>query len=225
VVNNPVNHCLVNVVNNPGTWNTTIHQAHANGWMFGIPLTTRQGWGYLYNDTITSKEDAIADIEKIFDNTNLNLKEFKFSSYYANIFFDGRIIKNGNAALLFEPMEALSGYFYSTVLRNLFDYMHCQCSVKDVNNRLTAAAQDIENFINFAYHGGSTFDSEFWQTTVSTASAKLQYNMRWAHTVSEIKSCLHDGKIIQEKSISQWYIRHWLNWDRNLGYNYFVTQN
>jgi hypothetical protein len=33
--------------------------------MFGIPLKTRQGWGYLYNDTITSKEDALEEINKI----------------------------------------------------------------------------------------------------------------------------------------------------------------
>lgn len=222
VVNDPVNHCLVNVINEPGTWNTTIHQAHANGWMFGIPLTTRQGWGYLYNDKITSREDAVADIERIFNTKDLDLREFKFNSYYAKSFFNGRVIKNGNAALFFEPMEALSGYFYSTVMRNLTDYILGECSVDDVNYRLTEAAQDIENFINFAYHGGSTFDSDFWKNTVATTTAKLQTDQRWAKTVNEIKSCISDGKIIQEKSIARWYIRHWLNWDKNLGYNYFT---
>lgn len=222
VVKDPVNHCLVNVINEPGTWNTTIHQAHANGWMFGIPLTTRQGWGYLYNDNITSREDAVADIERIFNTKDLDLREFKFSSYYAKSFFNGRIIKNGNAALFFEPMEALSGYFYSTVMRNLTDYIYRQCSVDEVNNRLTDAAQDIENFINFAYHGGANFDSEFWKTTVATTTNKLQTDQRWANTVRDIKSCISNGKIIQEKSIAQWYIRHWLNWDKNLKYNYFT---
>jgi len=222
VITDPVNHCLVNVINEPGTWNTTIHQAHANGWMFGIPLTTRQGWGYLYNDNITLREEAVADIERIFNTTDLDLREFKFSSYYAKSFFNGRIIKNGNAALFFEPMEALSGYFYSTVMRNLTDYIYGQCSVDEVNYRLTGAAQDIENFINFAYHGGATFDSEFWKTTVATATNKLQTNQRWNNTVRDIKSCISDGKIIQEKSIAQWYIRHWLNWDKNLEYNYFT---
>jgi hypothetical protein len=221
IINDPVNHCLVNIVEEQGTWNTTMHQAHANGWMFGIPLTTRQGWGYLYNDTITSREDAVKDIEKIFNSTNLNLKEFTFKSYYAKEFFDGRIIKNGNSALFFEPLEALSGYFYSTVMRNLVDYINNQCSVDDVNSRLTEAAQDIENFISFAYHGGSTFDSEFWRTTVKLTTKKLKTDARWQNTVAEIKSCLHNGNIIQEKSIARWYIRHWINWDKNLGYNYF----
>ena len=119
-------------------------------------------------------------------------------------------------------MEALSGYFYSTVMRNLTDYIYRQCSVDDVNSRLTEAAQDIENFINFAYHGGATFDSEFWKTTVATTTAKLQTDPRWAETVNDIKSCISNGKIIQEKAIARWYIRHWINWDKNLGYNYFT---
>jgi hypothetical protein len=63
----PVNHCLVHTVNKPGDWSWTYHKAHRNGWMFGIPLKTRQGWGYLYNDTITPREDAVADIAERFD--------------------------------------------------------------------------------------------------------------------------------------------------------------
>ena len=222
VIDDPVNHCLVNVINEPGEWKTTIHQAHANGWMFGIPLTSRQGWGYLYNDNITPREDAVKDIEKIFNTTELNLREFKFSSYYAKTFFNGRIIKNGNAALFFEPMEALSGYFYTGVMQHLTDYIRGECSVDDVNNKLSIIAQDMENFINFAYHGGANFDSEFWTTTVKKTSNKLDNDPRWQSTVQEIRSCLNNGKIVQEKSIAQWYIRHWLNWDKHLEYNLFA---
>ena len=54
----PLNSCLVQMVPEPGDWNFTYHIAHENGWMFGIPLKTRQGWGYLYNDTITTREEA-----------------------------------------------------------------------------------------------------------------------------------------------------------------------
>ena len=36
----PVNHCLVHTITKPGDWNTTIHQATKNGWMFGIPGDT-----------------------------------------------------------------------------------------------------------------------------------------------------------------------------------------
>jgi len=221
VIDVPVNHCLVNVINEPGTWQTTVNQATENGWMFGIPLKTRQGWGYLYNDKITSREDAVKDIEKIFNVVNPKLNEFQFVSYYAKQFFDGRILKNGNRALFFEPIEALSGFFYNTVLRNLFDYIQGHCAIEDVNGRLTEAAKDIENFIHYAYHGGSTFDTEFWKVTTTKSKNKLDNDQHWQRTVNEIRSCFKDGNIIQEKTIARWYVRHWQNWEKNLGYNYF----
>ena len=33
----------------PGKWNHTVHFAHENGWMFGIPLRDRQTWGYTFS--------------------------------------------------------------------------------------------------------------------------------------------------------------------------------
>ena len=106
----PVNHALVNMVPEAGDWNFTYHQAHRNGWMFGIPLKTRQGWGYLYNDTITTKEEAMEEIAELFNTTvdKLELRDFAFKNYYAKQFLDKRIFKNGNRALFFEPLEALS---------------------------------------------------------------------------------------------------------------------
>ena len=107
-------------------------------------------------------------------------------------------------------------------MQHLTDYIRGECSVDDVNNKLSIIAQDMENFINFAYHGGANFDSEFWTTTVKKTSNKLDNDPRWQSTVQEIRSCLNNGKIVQEKSIAQWYIRHWLNWDKHLEYNLFA---
>ena len=45
-----------------------------NGWMFGI-LTTRQGWGYLYNKDVTDREEIISDLKKEFGD-KLNTREF-----------------------------------------------------------------------------------------------------------------------------------------------------
>ena len=43
----------------PGDWEYTYHIAHEHGWMFGIPLQERTGWGYLWNSNITSELDTI----------------------------------------------------------------------------------------------------------------------------------------------------------------------
>jgi hypothetical protein len=95
----------------PGNFSYTYHYAHKNGWMFGIPLTHRQGWGYLFNDEITSEQEAINDINEIFKSNKKkkDLRDFKFKPYRTKKFLEGRIIKNGNRAIFYEPMEALSG--------------------------------------------------------------------------------------------------------------------
>ena len=60
--------------------------------MFGIPLQTRQNYGYMFNDNITTIEEAKEDLSKIFK-TELNLKEFKFKPYHASVFLKDRVLK------------------------------------------------------------------------------------------------------------------------------------
>lgn len=221
VIDLSVNCGLVYTKSEPGTWNTTITQATKNGWMFGIPLKSRQGWGYLYNDTITSEEDAIDDIQTILDIKNPKLSKFKFKSYYAKQFFDGRILKNGNRALFFEPLEALSGFVYNNVLRNFIDYITGTCSLDDVNLRLTTDAIDTENFIRYLYQGGSTFNSNFWSIVPEQCKIHLSTNDRWNQIISELQNCYQNGVRIREQSIASWHITHWEMWERNLRYRTF----
>tara|TARA_B110000503_G_C7145206_1_gene412617 strand:+ start:1217 stop:2419 length:1203 start_codon:yes stop_codon:yes gene_type:complete len=222
----PINHCLVHMISESGDWNTTIHQATKNGWMFGIPLKSRQGWGYLYNDTITTKEDAMQDIADIFKTSIdlLDLREFAFKPYYAKTFFDGRILKNGNRALFFEPMEALSGFFYESVLRTVFDYYNNNLSIDNVNNCLTLMSHDLENFYHYVYHGGSTYDTEFWNTITKSSTEKLKNNSRWNETISKVNSCITKEEII-EIPVGFWFTEKWIAWDDKFNYNYFKKDN
>ncbi len=227
VVENPtVNSALVNIINEPGTWNATVNQATKNGWMFGLPLQTRQGWGYLYNDKLTTKEEAIKDIEEIFNKENIELKEFKFNSYHANTFFDGRILKNGNRAFFFEPIEGQAGFFYEIALRYLVDYVYGQCSVADVNRHLLDAAKDLELFINFIYHGGSKFQTTYWSHISKVAREKLNNNEKWNYIVSTVNNYLKfGGQEPPTNTIGRWSVHHWKMWDKKLGYNYFYDKN
>ena len=220
--NSTVNSALVRQVREPGNWNYTFNQATKNGWMFGVPLQTRQGWGYLYNDNITSREEAIDDIKQISGVDELELKEFKFKSYYANSFFDGRILKNGNKALFFEPLEGSAGFFYDTALRYLVDYINGKCSVLDVNSNLLEVAKDSEMFIDFVYHGGSIFNSPFWKYVKENATKKLNKNLKWHHMVENINFYLkHGGEEPPVYTTGRWSIDHWKSWDKKLGYGYF----
>jgi hypothetical protein len=219
----PVNHCLVHTVNTPGTWDWTYHVAHRNGWMFGIPLKTRQGWGYLYNDTVTTREDAVADISERFNikQDDLNLREFAFKTYYAKQVLNNRILKNGNRALFFEPMEALSGAYYGEIMQMFMSYIDKDISESRLNRDMFQLAQDFENFICFVYHGGSTYDSNFWTMAKTNCSNHIQNSVRF----QEFKNKIRTAKPHELTSVANWppfLASTWLDFDEGLQYNYFT---
>jgi hypothetical protein len=221
IVECPVNHVLVHQNPIPGTSYTPLVQAHKNGWMFHIPLTTREAWGYLYNDEITSKEEAIKDIHDIFGRTDMKLNEFSFKSYYAKEFFDGRVIKNGNRALFFEPIEGLAGYFYLLVMRGLVDYITDGASRETLNNALTESARFNEMFINYAYHGGSNYDSEFWRITKEKTTKILYDKFDWDNVRKEVKEHIDKHGIATQEGCYGWSTYHWIEWEKHMKFNYF----
>jgi hypothetical protein len=219
----PVNHCLVNMVPTPGDWEYTYHVAHRNGWMFGIPLKTRQGWGYLYNDEITTKEDAMADIAERFETTpdKLELREFAFKNYYAKKFVEGRIMKNGNRALFLEPIEAMSGFFYEQVVRQFIDYINGEPAIV-VNSKLTESAQMLELFIAYLYHGGSTYDSEFWKITKEKTTKHLMNDPRFPRTIKDLRNMSPSQRSSFQRFYLHWAATSWYDFDKNMGYNYLA---
>ena len=177
----PLNHALVHTINKPGDWNHTKHIATENGWMFGIPLQTRQNYGYMFNDKITSVEEAKQDLKKIF-NTELNLKEFNFKAYHTKVFLKNRILKNGNKAVFFEPLEALSGVMYDQINRLMWDHIYSNKSENRLNEQATLMSKKCENFIAFVYNESSNFKTPFWTTTRKKTKKHLT-NKHWTETL------------------------------------------
>jgi hypothetical protein len=221
----PVNHCLVNMIPEPGSWEWTYHTAHKNGWMFGIPLQSRQGWGYLYNDTITAREDAVDDIAERFNTPKeqLTLKEFSFKNYFAKEFMVGKVLKNGNRALFFEPIEAMSGYFYDQVMKHFFDVLLGERTALSINTELNRIAEDLETFIAYLYHGGSTYDSEFWKITKAKCSKHIQQDERFNWYMDLLKDAASMRDRTDLKLYGTWNSTNWIDFDKNLGYHYVTS--
>jgi hypothetical protein len=189
MVDLPINHCLVHAVNEPGDWNFTYHTAHKNGWMFGIPLQKRQGWGYLYNDTITSKENALENFREITkrDITLDNIREYMFKPFKAKKYADGRILLNGNSSLFYEPIEAISGGFYDTLNIFYYEYIFNKTfNEKDINLNIDYMADKYVNFISYLYHGGSIYNTDFWNYAKKICTKNLKNN-KWVETIQTIK--------------------------------------
>lgn len=222
----PLNHCLVHNVRTPGDWHFTGHRATRNGWMFEIPLTTRQSYGYLFNNRITTVEEAKQDFANEINVPveELDSIEYNFTPYYANKIFDGRICKNGNAAMFFEPMSANSLWAYFNINSSFFHYVIGNIKdVDKVNHLFYTNATAVEEMIAYFYHGGSTYDTEFWRTTKEIASKKLQHSEHLAKCVIDFKAAKEHKLAVAAQPQGWIFNAHQLGMiEREFGYNYFA---
>jgi hypothetical protein len=226
MVNQPVNHCLVHNVMEGADWHVTKHIATENGWMFGIPLTTRTSYGYLFNDTLTHPDIARENFSKTINVPvdQLDTIEYKFNSYYTNKLIDNRIIKNGNRAVFFEPMFANSLFIYQKANLLSWDYIFGKLpkipqTINLINAQFAAQCKSLEEMIAFHYHGGSTYDTPFWKMASEISKAKLDSSI-------DMQNMLATFKRMREENIhepGQWvYPTRGLEIvDIGFDYNYF----
>jgi hypothetical protein len=195
----PLNRAFVNIIPEPGNFQYTYHHAHKNGWMFGIPLTNRQGWGYLFNDKITSEQEAVDEINQIFKSNKIkkDLRDFKFKPYRSKQFLNNRIIRNGNRAIFYEPLEALSGVFYDSINRWFFDYINNDMNQETVNIFLDERSKQYENFIAWVYNQGSIYNTKFWKHANKITTKHLKNNSIWENTKNYLNEKPHEDNTMK----------------------------
>ena len=119
--------------------------ATPNGWTFVIPNVDSVSYGYLYNNVITSKEDATEDFLNRFELPEID-GELTFENYIAkNIFVGHRTILQGNRCGFVEPLEATSTAFYQDVCRNVWDVMFNKIDIKDANDKVRTKMKKLED--------------------------------------------------------------------------------
>ena len=222
----PLNRCLVHNIMAPGNWEYTGHKATRNGWMFEIPLTTRKSYGYLFNDCITTVDEAKQDFanEIGVQVKELNDIEYKFTPYYANEIFDGRICKNGNAAMFFEPMSANSLWAYFNINALLCNYIVGHIgNPAYVNEKFKTNAEAVEEMIAYFYHGGSKYDTEFWKSAVNISNNILDNGKHMKFCVDAFRNC-RDDKVAPAAMNHGWIFTasQLLTIEKEFNYNYFT---
>ena len=175
VLENPTNECLVHNILEGSDPTYTGHVATEDGWMFVVPLKSRTSYGYLFNKNITDIETAKKNFSKQINVSVKDLDNIKYSfkSYYCNNPIDGRIIKNGNNAVFFEPMFANSLVLYDKINRYFFDYIKGIETQDSANQKLTKTFRDIRQTILFFYHKQIKNNSRFWKYAVPFATKEL----------------------------------------------------
>jgi hypothetical protein len=163
ILKNPLNSVLLSSIkeDRPAVkWTTA--QATPDGWCFVIPLLGSVSHGYLYNDSITSEEQAEKNFKEIFKVDQI-FNRFKFKNYVANNpIVDDRIILNGNRLFFLEPLEttAVSTYIDWAEVSNL--YIDKKISKEQSIKHLHTRIERVQNFVLYHYLHGSYYKTKFW---------------------------------------------------------------
>jgi tryptophan halogenase len=222
-VNDAVNHCLVHNKRQPSLESSyTYHTATLDGWMFSIPLANRDSFGYLFNDSITDRNTA-----RINFSNEINISvdalddiSYGFKSFYSETLIEGRVIKNGNRAVFFEPLFANSLWIYDQINRITVDLVQENFSAEQLNRRFREKAKSVFDMICFYYHGGSIYNTDFWNYASTMASSVLLDSVALRETRSAIDLC--NRKQIYDESVNWVFGMKALKIiDKKFGYNYF----
>jgi tryptophan halogenase len=227
----PVNHCLVHNIMEPGEWKYTGHRATKDGWMFEIPLTTRQSYGYLFNKEVTDKETAKRNFSEQIKVPvdQLDPIEYSFVSYYANEAVDGRIFKNGNSFGFFEPMSATSMYMYSKLNRMYEEHIEATESnngvvLSQTNSKANILVNQIQDLICFFYHGGSIYNTPFWEMAVKNTNKRMSESGLISYLKQSLEPAYKNGNPFSPNINVIYSSRSHVHFDKLFEHNYFTEK-
>ena len=161
----------------PGKWNHTVHFAHENGWMFGIPLRDRQTWGYTFSSKFTTEEEAREGLQKLMPDEDVSTARYvTWKPRFASFLIDdnGVYARNGNAAGFMEPLQSLSGLHTEQITSILTDYVNDDCSKQLANEAVISSEKEWLEGLAYHYQMGSSFDTPFWNDVSKRAKEFLK---------------------------------------------------
>jgi tryptophan halogenase len=154
------------IENKPWTTATAL----SSGWMWDIPLQTRHGCGYVYNDNFISADQAKQEVEQLLKREITPIKNIQFDPGRSEKFWEKNVLSLGLASCFVEPLQATS--IHTTVAQILLfvnDFLDIDASKtitkenQESYNRRTAHFYDLNlDFVSMHYQGPRN-DTPFWK--------------------------------------------------------------
>jgi len=212
---NPLNACLL--YRKKGRDSDLIYTrtvATPNGWTFVVPNNDSVSYGYLYNNTITSKEDATEDFLERFELPEID-GELTFENYIAkNVCVGERTFLNGNRCAFLEPLEATATGFYQNVCEAIYCTTIGAIPRQSVNSYVREEMFRLEKFILWHYQFGSKYDTPFWKYAKSlpfNPDDKFNYMLEKSKGMTNLEiDQQYDPKV--SELYGQWSYLSFKNW-------------
>jgi hypothetical protein len=164
---------------------------HNNGWMFKIPLQHRSAYGYLYNNNITGKWDAMSDFKRLVPLVDLNeVRQITWQPYYRTHLIREGVAYLGNKLYFLEPAQAIPIHFYLDLLEKTLDamlysihnpnYKYIECNINDI---YTDEMDQVCTLIGFNYTGDMGIHSNFWSTVPKEAKKFMTHSSAYSNAL------------------------------------------
>ena len=191
--------------------------ATPNGWTFVVPNSDSVSYGYLYNNTITSKEDATEDFLERFELPEID-GDLTFENYIAkNVCVGERTFLNGNRCGFLEPLEATATGFYQNVCQAIYCTTIGAIPRQSVNTYVREEMFRLEKFILWHYQFGSKYDTPFWKYAKSlpfNPDDKFNYMLEKSKGMTNLEiDKQYDPKV--SELYGQWSYLSFKNWDEH----------
>ena len=188
--------------------------ATPNGWTFVVPNSDSVSYGYLYNNTITSKEDATEDFLERFELPEID-GDLTFENYIAkNVCVGERTFLNGNRCGFLEPLEATATGFYQNVCQAIYCTTIGAIPRQSVNTYVREEMFRLEKFILWHYQFGSKYDTPFWKYAKSlpfNPDDKFNYMLEKSKGMTNLEiDKQYDPKV--SELYGQWSYLSFKNW-------------
>ena len=145
----------------------TLSRAMRSGWLWRIPTQNSYGNGYVFNEDFISADQAVEEIEKLYEHKIEIAKHIKFDAGHLEKFWIKNCAAVGLSAGFVEPLEASAIGFsiqQSFLLAELLPMYSCdtQYSKKIYNNQSTELMENIIDFVSLHYCTNRN-DTNFWK--------------------------------------------------------------
>jgi len=202
--------------------------AHEHGWMFGIPLTHRKANGFLYNNAITSYDEAVDSFKKLNNLTDDDIKNTRNISwkwFHRKYVVKERIVYSGNKLYFYEPSHALALlYYYYTVREHAILVLTRKLNPdaeRTMNNNHLKCMNDFFELHCLYYQGSTHLNSKFWKETRIKTSGHLQQSTQFKFWLTNCKNGNINHYSFHPADIMKTWIESFIESDENF-YNKFL---
>lgn len=144
-------------------------KASLAGWRWSIPLRSRSGYGYVFDNNCISADKALAELSASLNQTDISqhAKLLPFTTGHRREFWQFNCLALGLAAGFIEPLEATAIHLIVRGLEFFLRFLpHTQCDpslARAYNLRMQRDFAEVRDFVQLHYIKSQRQDSQFWR--------------------------------------------------------------